>query len=97
ERGAGGACEQQGGEKTADSPFLDGDEHLVLAREPKEQLGVEGLGEAGIGDRGRKSERGKLVRRFEAFGKSRPEREQRHFGALAQHAPLADLKWDAFR
>src|SRR5436309_8684506 len=85
------------GGKAADGPFLDGDEHLVLAREPKEQLGIEGLGEAGISDGGRKSKRGKLVSRFEAFSKPRAEREQRYFGALAQHAPLADFEGDAFR
>ena len=83
--------------EAADRAFLDGDEHLVLAREPKEQLGIEGLGEAGISDGGRKSKRGKLVSRFEAFSKPRAEREQRYFGALAQHAPLADFEGDAFR
>src|SRR5262249_11058774 len=76
--------------------FLDSDEHFVLAREPKEEVDVERLGKARVGDRGRKPERGKLVRRFEAFGKTRAEREQRHFGAFAQYAPLADLERLAF-
>src|SRR5258708_21750362 len=85
------------GGKAADRPFLDGDEHFVLAREPKEEFGVEGLDEASVGDGGRKSERCKLVRRLEAFGKPRAEREQRYFAALAHHAPLADLEAGPFR
>src|SRR6201984_2361732 len=38
--------------KPADGAFLDGDEPLVLAREPKEQFGIERLGEARVGNRG---------------------------------------------
>ena len=39
--------------EAADRAFLDRDQHLVLAGEPEDQVGVERLGEAGIGDRGR--------------------------------------------
>ena len=39
--------------EAADRALLDGDQHLVLAREPQDQLLVEGLGEARVGDRRR--------------------------------------------
>ena len=41
------------GAEAADRAFLDGDQHFVLARKAQQQLGVERLGEARIGDRGR--------------------------------------------
>ena len=69
----------------------------MLAREPKQQVGIERLRETGIGNRGRKSKRGKLVGRLEAFGEPGTEREQRHLGAFAQYASLADLERPAFR
>ena len=42
--------------EAADRAFLDGDQHLVLARQPADQVVVERLGEAGIGDRRRQAE-----------------------------------------
>src|SRR6516164_568390 len=52
EHAVGGECLQHVGGETADGALLDGDEHLVLAREPKEQFGIEWLGEARVGNRG---------------------------------------------
>ena len=39
--------------EAADGAFLDGDQHFVLARQAADQIGVERLGEARIGDRRR--------------------------------------------
>ena len=76
--------------------FLDGDQHLVLARQPQDEVDVERLGKARIGDRGRKPERAEFVGGLEAFAEPRAERQQRDFGAFAQHAALADLERNAF-
>ncbi len=87
---------QHMGAEAADRAFLDGDQHLVLARQPQQQVGVERLGEARVGDRGREPARGELVGGLEAFGQPRAEREQRDLGALAHDAALADLERHAF-
>src|SRR5215471_6947652 len=52
EHAVGSERVQHVGGEAADGAFLDGDEHLVFAREPKEQVGIERLGEARVGNRG---------------------------------------------
>ena len=76
--------------------FLDGDQHLVLAGEPQDEIGVERLGEAGIGDRGRKPVAGQLVGRLEAFAEPRAVGQQRDLVAFAHDAAAADLERLAF-
>src|SRR5205085_2913950 len=63
--------------EAADRTFLDGHQHLVLAREPQHEIRIEGLGEARIRDGGRKSQMTELVGSLQAFGEPRAEREQR--------------------
>ena len=46
--------------EAADGALLDRDQHLVLARQPQDQVLVQGLGEARVGDRRRKAARGKI-------------------------------------
>ena len=55
------------GAEAADRAFLDGDQHLVLARQPQHQVGVERLGKARVGDRGRQAERGQFVGRLQGI------------------------------
>ena len=43
---------QDKGAEAADGAFLDGDQRLVLAGQAQDQLLVQGLGEAGVGDGG---------------------------------------------
>ena len=74
---------QHVGAEAADGAFLDGDQHLVVAGEPQDQLLVEGLGEAGIGDRGREAARFQLLGRLQGFRKARAERQDRDAAALA--------------
>ena len=78
--------------EAADRAFLDGDQHLVLARQPVDQVGVERLGEAGVGDRRRQAVGVELLGRLEAFGEPRAEGEERDLAALAQDAAAADLE-----
>jgi hypothetical protein len=58
--------------EAADRAFLDGDQHLVLARQALDQRGVERLGEARIGDGAGEPVRGQLIRRLQAFGSRAP-------------------------
>ena len=88
---------QHVGAEAADRAFLDGDQHLVLAREPQQQVGVERLGKARIGDRRRQAERGQFVGGLQAFAEPRAVGEQRDLVAFAQDAALADLERHAFR
>ena len=63
-----------------------------FAREAADQVVVERLGEARIGDGGRETERGELVGGLEALGEPRAERQDRDRRALAHDAALADLE-----
>ena len=79
--------------EAADRAFLDGDQHLVLDREPADQVLVQRLGEAGIRDRGRQAARRQLVTRPQAFVQASAERQQRDRAAALAHDPaLADLE-----
>ena len=77
--------------ETADRPLLDGDQHLMVPRQLLDQRGIQRLGEAGIGDGGRQPPRRQFVRRAQCVGKPRPERQDRHAAAFADHASLAQL------
>ena len=91
----------------ADRAFLDRDQHLVLARQPLDQLGVERLGEARVGDGGRQPARRQLVRRLQAFlpGARRssgsrslvPSRRMRPRPISQRHALLRQRDADARR
>ena len=83
------------GAEAADRAFLDGDQHLVLAREPQQQIGVERLGETGVGDRGGEAAGGEFLGGLQAFAEPRAERQERDLRALANDAALADLKRNA--
>ena len=63
-----------------------------FARQLADQVHVQRLGEARIGDGGRQAEAGELVGRRQAFRQPRAERQQRDRRALAHDAALADLK-----
>ena len=69
--------------EAADGALLDGDQHLVLARQPADQILVERLGEARIGDRGRKPGGVELLGREQAILQPRAEGQQRDLGAFA--------------
>ncbi len=83
--------------EAAHRAFLDGDQHLVMARQLLDQRRVQRLGEARIGDRGRQPARRQLVRRAQRVGQTRAQRQDRHAGALAQDAALAQLQHLAAR
>src|ERR1700724_4383658 len=78
--------------EAANRPFFDGDEHFVLARQTKDEVLVERLGESGIRDRCREPGGVERLGRLEAFHKPGAEREQRNLRALAHDATLADRK-----
>ena len=59
--------------EAADRAFLDRDQHLVLARQPQQQIGIERLGEARIGDRRRQAVGGELLGRLQAFAEPSAE------------------------
>src|SRR5205807_8915138 len=80
------------GSEATDRTFLDGDQHLVLARQPADQVGVEWLGKAGVSHRGAEAFRGEILGRDQAFAKPRAQAQERDLCALAQDAALADLE-----
>ena len=81
---------QHGRAKPADGAFLDGDQHLVVRAPVADQLLVERLGEARVGDRCWKPEGGELVRCLQSIGEPCAERQDGDVVALAQDPPLAD-------
>ena len=44
---------QDEGAEAAQSAFFDGDQNLVLARQPRDETGVQGFGKSSVGDGGR--------------------------------------------
>ena len=68
--------------EAANGALLDGHQHLVLARQAQQQVGVERLGKARIGHRGGEAERGQLVGSFQAFAQPRPIGQQRYLVAF---------------
>ena len=74
--------------EAADRALLDGHQHLMRARQPADQILVERLGEAGVGNRGRKPGRAKLLGRRQAILQPRAEGEQRDLGAFLTMRPL---------
>ena len=68
-----------------------------FSRQAADEVVVERLGEARVGNRRRQAERGELVGRLEAFGEPRAERQDGDRGAFAHDAALADLERTAFR
>ena len=78
--------------EAADAAFFDGQQHLVLAGEPGDQLGVERLHEAGVGDGGREPEGRELLGCCERLAKAGAVGEEGNARALADDAALADLE-----
>ena len=76
--------------ESADRAFFDGDDQLVLGGEAQDQLAVERLGEARVGDGGREAARAELLGRLQRLGEPRAERQDRDARALANDAALAD-------
>ena len=78
--------------EAADGAFLHRHQHLVIGCEPPDQVFVERLGKARVRHRRRQTEGGELLGCLEALGHARAERQERHGGALAQDATLADVE-----
>jgi hypothetical protein len=83
--------------KAVHAAFLDGDQHLVLAGQALDQLGVERLGEAGIGHGGGKTIGRQFVGGLQAFLQPRAIGQDGDLGALAQHAAAARSQHGAAR
>ena len=60
--------------EAADRAFLDGDEKLMRRRQSENELSVEGLGEARVGDGGRQAASREFVRRLQGLAEPRAER-----------------------
>jgi hypothetical protein len=71
--------------EAADGAFLDRDERLVGAGEPQDQVAVERLGEAGVGDGGVDALRGQRVGGLFDLLQAGAEGEERHALAFADH------------
>src|SRR5258707_697643 len=80
------------GPEPADCAFLDGDHALMLAREPQDEVGVEGLCKPRIGHRRRQAEARQLVCRLQTLAKTRAVAKQRDLVAFAQDAAAADFQ-----
>ena len=76
--------------KAANRAFLGGEQHFVGAGQPGDQLFVEGLEEARIGNGGIEPERGQAVGGREHFAEARAIGEDGDGCALAHDAALAD-------
>ena len=78
--------------EAADRAFLDQNQNLVLAGEPHDQVLVERLGKARVGNRSRQAGCVQFVRRQQAFAQTAAKRQESDLGPLADHAALADLQ-----
>ena len=76
--------------EAANGAFLDGDQHLVFARQARHQVLVERLAEPRIRDSGGKALGAQVLRRLQAFLQARAEIEDRDLGAFLDDAALAD-------
>ena len=81
--------------EAADRAFLDGDEHVVFARQLEHQIGVDRLGETRVGHRRGQAVRLQRVGRLQAFAEPGAEREQGDGRAFAHDATLADFQRNA--
>ncbi len=97
EQPGGGEILQHVGREAADRALLDRDQHLVLAYQAADQVGVERLGKAGVGHRGAEPLGRQILGRHQAFGEPRAEAQDRDLAALAHDAALADLERCAAR
>ena len=70
---------------------VDGDQHLVVCRQLQNQIAVQRLGKARIGDGRRQAERFEFLGSRQAFTHSGPERQKGDFRAFLDNAALADL------
>jgi hypothetical protein len=89
--GIAGEGEDMGAE-AADRRLLDRHRDLVRREQPPDQLFVERLGEAQVGDRGRQAARVELVGGLQRLGEPGAERQDRDLLALAHDPALADLE-----
>ena len=78
--------------KAANRPFLDGDQRLMLARQPQDQIAVQRLGETRIGHRGRNATGRQRFCRDQHFGKTCPKAQDRNARTLADHPAPSDLQ-----
>src|SRR5262245_19968123 len=78
--------------EAADRPFLNSHQQFVLARQTKDEIGVQRLGKTRIGDSGRNAVGRENLRSLRAFGKARAERQQRNRRAFRDNAPASDRK-----
>mmetsp|Transcript_24080 Transcript_24080/g.44518 ORF Transcript_24080/g.44518 Transcript_24080/m.44518 type:complete len:521 (-) Transcript_24080:5233-6795(-) len=78
--------------ETTDRAFLDGDQCIVVCGQIKDQVTVQRLGEPRVGDGGGDPLGGKVLGCFFDLGEARAKAKQSNRFALADHAPLADLK-----
>ncbi len=74
----------------ADRAFFHRDQDFVFARQVKNEIPVERLHEAGIGDSRREAKGSELFCCLQGFGQSRAERDDSNRSAFAKDAALAD-------
>ena len=92
ERAAPGQEVQDEGAEAADGPLLHRDQGLVVAGQPQDQLLVQRLGEAGVGDRGRQAARGQQIGGAQHFLQPGAQGQDGHRRSLTQDAAAADLQ-----
>ena len=76
--------------KATHGAFLDGDQRLVVAGQLQDQIAVQRLGKAGIGDGAGDAARGQRLGGAQHLGQAGAEGQQRNPGALAHQPPPAD-------
>jgi hypothetical protein len=78
--------------KAADGAFLDGNQHLMMSRQLPDQIMVERLGEAGVGNGGGEAGSIQIIGRLQAFGQPCAEGQKRHLRAFPHDSALADFE-----
>ena len=76
--------------ETANRALLDGDQRIVFVGQTQDQLDVERLGEARVGDGSGDIEIRQFVGSLQTFGESRSEREKRNVVSGAHDPAFAD-------
>ena len=80
------------GGETAGRAFLYGQQDFVPGGQAADQVFVQRLGEARIGDGGGKPHRRQFLGRLQGFAQARAEAEDGYRQAFAEHPALADLQ-----
>ncbi|MNS64699.1 hypothetical protein D3C72_978350 [compost metagenome] len=83
---------QDEGAEAAHGALFHRDQAFMLARQAQDHVGVQRLGEAGVGDGGRDAACGQQVGGFQRFLQTGAQRQDGDRGAFADDAALADLQ-----